>query len=112
MDETTDWILYNYSHLLTAHEKAARRSLLAEKKIAESDSTQMRDQLRRGWVSSDPAVLRLLEHGEERFAQSVRERVFRERRDDLNFCPKCRALAKTPSARQCPKCFHSWHEEQ
>lgn len=25
-------------------------------------------------------------------------------------CPSCGSQLRTPTARQCPKCFHSWHE--
>lgn len=28
----------------------------------------------------------------------------------LNNCPKCNKLARTPYARQCRHCGHSWHE--
>ena len=111
MDETARWVLENYSHLLTEQERAAHRALLVRRKISNADSPQEKNMLGR-WASSDPEVLRLLADGEDKFAESVRERVFRERKGELNFCPRCGALARTPRAKQCPKCFHSWHEDE
>lgn len=27
----------------------------------------------------------------------------------LNYCSKCNKLTRTPKAKQCKNCFHSWH---
>jgi hypothetical protein len=29
----------------------------------------------------------------------------------VNRCPRCSRLAKTPKAKQCPWCFHSWRDD-
>jgi hypothetical protein len=111
MDELTDYIFGYYYNLLTLEEKAAYKSILGESKIENTDNPAMKRMLRRGWVSSDSKVRSLLADGEEAFMNGVCDRVLREHRDEvfLNNCPRCGALARTPQAMQCPKCFLSWH---
>ncbi len=113
MDELTRYVFFNYMYLLTVHEAAAYKSILGQQKVQSSDSPKMQNLIRSSWISSDPEVRALLEKGEDHFMNSVRDRILREHREQvfLNHCPKCRALAKTPRARQCPKCFYSWHDE-
>ncbi len=115
MDKLTKYIFNHYPHLMTLHEKAAYKSVIGEEKVeSNSDSPQMQNFIRRSWVSSDPEVRSLLEKGVEHFMNAVRDRILSEQRDQvfLNHCPKCGALANTPRARQCPKCFHSWHDDK
>ena len=111
MDELTEYIFNHYHNLLTVEEKTAYKSILGERKIEDAESPAMKKMLRRGWVSTDPKVQALLANGAETFMDGVRDRVMREHRDEvfLNLCPRCGALARTPSARQCPKCHLSWH---
>jgi hypothetical protein len=90
MDELTAYIIKNYIHLMTILERAAYKNLDVK----------------------DYRVKELLKNGAEPFLQSVCERILREHREELiiNRCPKCEALARTPFAKQCPKCFFDWHE--
>ena len=113
MDELTRYILTSYPHLMTAREAAAHKSIVGESKAENCDSPKMSDFIRKRWVSTDPEVCALLGRGAEHFMDSVRDRILREHAGEvfLNHCPKCGALTMTPRARQCPKCFHSWHEE-
>ncbi len=104
--------LYDYcSNLLTDEEKAAYKNTLVLKKIENADSQKMKEMLRKEWFSSDEKVLQLLENGEEEFFRNLGERVLQENpnKDFLNLCPKCNALTVTPKAKQCRKCFYSWH---
>jgi len=114
MDKLTRYIFNYYPHLMTLHEQAAYRSVLGEEKAESSDSAKMRNLLRRKFVSPDPEVLSMLDKGAEHFMNVVRDRILSEQRDQVfqNHCPKCEALAHTPTARQCPKCFHSWHDDK
>ena len=113
MDELTRYIFYNYSHLMTAQESAAYKSIIGEQKAGGTDNPNMRALLRERFVSADPEVRAMLKKGQEQFLTDVRDRIIRERADDvfLNCCPQCGALTKTPRAKQCPKCFFSWHDE-
>lgn len=47
----------------------------------------------------------------ELFEKKMAEKILQEYAYDVivNKCPNCQQLARTPFARQCPHCFHSWH---
>jgi hypothetical protein len=111
MDEKLERYLINYfGHFMTREERAARYSFILEEKAQNGPEGHRAHLL--SAVSTDPAVLKLMKDGYEAFASRVVERLMRERRRDifLNNCPKCGALARTPTAKQCPACFHSWHD--
>lgn len=46
------------------------------------------------------------------FRRRVVERILREHATEvyLNRCPKCDGLCRTPRAKQCMRCGHSWRE--
>jgi len=56
-------------------------------------------------------ILDLVRDGYEPFKIKVATRIFNERRDqlELNLCPECNKIARTPWAKQCQFCFHDWH---
>lgn len=112
MDELTRYVFVNFSALRTLHENLAARSIDAEMRAQCAQSPGMQRMLRTKYVSNDPAVLRLLENGAEQFYHDVVQRILRERADEvfLNYCPRCRGLARTPWAKQCRHCFFSWHD--
>jgi ribosomal protein L40E len=112
MDELTKYIVTCYPNLMTFKEKAANKAFLAEEKAENLEPGNMQRMLRKSWGSSDPDVLSLMANGREEFLRAVRDRIMDEHSDEvfLNYCPKCGALAKTPRAKQCPKCFFSWHD--
>jgi len=87
-DELTKYIIFNYGHLMTELER--RQQLLPIENLTPQADSADQDQ----------------------FMLSMRERIMREHKSEimLNRCPKCNALARTPTAKQCPKCFHSWRE--
>lgn len=62
-------------------------------------------------TSTNPKVLALLQDGYSTFIKNVATRIYHEDRKNLNInrCPKCNGLARTPKARQCRYCFHSWY---
>jgi rubrerythrin len=111
MDELTKYIFDWCPKLLTIEERKARNHLISLQKIEKAESEGIKNAIERNWLSTDGNVLKLLENGEEKFYKKVIERVLRDNpnRDFLNLCPKCNALARTPEAKQCPKCFYSWH---
>jgi rubrerythrin len=67
--------------------------------------------LEKKWLSDDPGVLELLKDGNEIFELRTAERIFAEHYEelDLNKCPICGNLARTPTAKQCRYCGHDWH---
>lgn len=57
--------------------------------------------------------MHLVTGGFEAFKIKVTTRIFNEHRNELelNLCPKCGKIARTPRARQCQFCFHTWHND-
>jgi hypothetical protein len=110
MNELAVYIINYYGNLMTAEENAAHQSILAEYKIERANSPSMTETMQ-PLVSTDPKVRALLANGREAFFAGVRDRVLRDHPNEvfLNNCPRCGALAKTPTAKQCRKCFFSWH---
>lgn len=113
MDDITKYIVNNYWGLLTSEEKTAYKLILGEQKGQEIFSPELQKRFRAAWDSKNPNVLSLLDDGPEEFFRSIRDRILREYSEMiiLNLCPKCNSLARTPKAKQCSKCFHSWHAE-
>ncbi|AKF85429.1 hypothetical protein MFUL124B02_12520 [Myxococcus fulvus 124B02] len=64
------------------------------------------------WATDHPQVLALLSEGKEGLARHLERRLLAEHPDTvvINRCPKCGALARTPNARQCRACPHTWRE--
>jgi hypothetical protein len=113
MDDLTRYVITHYGGLMTPTEFQAWRSVMGLQKMDRSTSPPMKEMLARVLVSNDPEVLELLADGHDVFLTGVRERILREHADKvfLNQCPECGGLAWTPRARQCPHCFHSWHDQ-
>lgn len=113
MDELARYIFNYYSHLMTTEEKAAHKSMIGQSKVQHADLPGIKKVITDFWISKDPRVLELLADGSEVFMARVSDRIMREHRNEvfLNYCPRCGALTKTPRAKQCPKCFFSWHED-
>ena len=65
----------------------------------------------RKMISADKEVLELLEGGFGKFKLKVSTRIWNEHKDELelNLCPKCKKIARTPYAKQCQFCFCDWH---
>jgi ribosomal protein L40E len=104
-----DWCPY----LLTEAEKKARKHLIGLDKMESHESAARKNLSSKMWLYDDENVLKLLETGKEEFYKKTVERVLRENpnKDFLNLCPKCGTLTRTPKAKQCRKCYHSWHNK-
>jgi hypothetical protein len=65
----------------------------------------------KGWISDEPEVKKLMAPGFELFKEQVATRIFNQHKDelDLNICPKCFKITRTPWAKQCRFCRHDWH---
>jgi len=64
-----------------------------------------------GQYSDDERIKNMLSDGFDVFRRRVAERIYNEHRKELqlNLCPKCHKIARTPLAKQCRICFHNWH---
>ena len=65
----------------------------------------------RGWYSDKEDIHAMLANGKKSFIVNVAERIFREHEAELNLnlCPKCNKVTRTPWAKQCRFCRHDWH---
>ena len=112
MDALTRYVFANYSHLMTLREGLAYRSVVGTLKAQHYKLAAAQIELQTEWISRDPEVLRLLEHGTEQFYVGVVQRILREQSSEvvLNHCLHCQRLVRTPEAKQCQHCFFSWHD--
>ena len=93
-------IVEHYGHLLTDDEGAALDALIAP--LKGGDESRIRQSV---------ASKKLIDVGLVALCDKIKKRVLSEEREGrvfLNRCPRCNALARTPRARQCPKCIHRW----
>ena len=112
------YIVTYYSALMTPEERLANRHLTTTFKATDgrSDLEAQAEVRREGGprarrLSNDPVVLRLTAEGFDAFQERVASRILAEHRDTvfLNYCPRCGGLTRTPKAKLCLHCGHSWH---
>ncbi|MEO8711869.1 MAG: AbiV family abortive infection protein [Parafilimonas sp.] len=105
--------IFNYrSSLMNDAEQKAYRHQIAVDRIAHGDRIGFHKyQFEEEHVSKDESVLRLLEQGYEYYKTMTATRIYNEHKDELNLnlCPKCFKIARTPEAKQCRFCLHDWH---
>jgi hypothetical protein len=115
------YVFAYYDHPMTEHERLAYWHLVATAKAThgrsdadapEEPKSSMYYNLRER-LSDDPSVLLLAREGLETFVLRTGQRILNDHRDqiELNRCPRCGALARTPTARQCRACRHDWHND-
>jgi hypothetical protein len=66
-----------------------------------------------GAILEDKSIGGLTDNGYEAYKRRITEIIFKEHGDELelNLCPKCGKIARTPLAKQCQFCFHSWRDK-
>jgi hypothetical protein len=116
-----DWldgyVCANYPDLLTDFERAGFEALHIEKKAALHAQEGLEEQAsleRRRYIDMNkPGASEALKMGDSAFMRRVRKRILVEHPDqiDLNRCPKCGRIPRTPKAKLCPWCYHNWHDE-
>ncbi|WP_442590795.1 hypothetical protein ACSBL2_06145 [Pedobacter sp. AW31-3R] len=114
--ETADYIFNYYSILLNDKEKLALRHLHSLIKLDCGNdpnvlNTNIRLYKKIGWLTEDQDALALVLLGEEKFKLKAADRIWSEHKEkiQLNCCPKCNRLTRTPKARQCRHCGFNWH---
>ncbi|UOD28459.1 hypothetical protein INH39_23830 [Massilia violaceinigra] len=105
--ETVSYVLDNFSHLLTDDERAAVECVT----FTMGGDTRTYAVMRSGGEASGH-ILALLANGQQalRFACADKLLVLHKELIFANACPSCGKLLRTPRARQCLKCGHSWHQ--
>lgn len=108
--ELASYIKKYFGHLMTDDERLALNHHIYTYKT--SNNPRMRKKMiEKGWISEKEEVLELLENGYEVFELTMAKRIMAESPEKvfINNCPKCLKLARTPYARQCRNCGHTWH---
>lgn len=116
--DEANYVFRYFSHLMTEHERLAYRHLVGTIKATRGRSDVEAQEEAKGSVyylrellSDQPAVLALARDGFGTFVLRTGQRILNDHRDQIAFncCPRCGALARTPTARQCRVCRHDWH---
>ncbi|PTL82146.1 hypothetical protein [Vitiosangium sp. GDMCC 1.1324] len=98
-DTTTAAYLLSYcGEMLTPHESTA----LQAHKVRTLRGVM--------WNTGDAVALKLLEGGKDALLRAIEQRLLAEHpaHPAVNRCPRCGGLARTPQAKQCRHCGHSW----
>ena len=111
------YICVNYADLMTDFERAGLKALHTEKKAALHAQEGLEEQAslerQRKIDMNKPGVSEALKMGDSAFMRKIRKRILMEHSDqiELNRCPKCDRIPRTPKAKKCPWCRHSWRDE-
>ena len=94
---------------MTPVEREALRHFRFKEK-ARVTGRKMREVLNLKAYDMSKAAWELVDLGEDAFLENLRDRVISDNPEVLNRCPKCQRVPVTPRAKQCPWCFHDWHD--
>lgn len=104
------YIFSFYTHLLTDTERLAAHNILIQFKV-DNSSEQMKNLLNKR-LNHSKGVKEALADGRDHFYRKSYLRIVKEHDAELNRCPKCNSICRTPKACLCPKCNHSWYEQR
>jgi rubrerythrin len=111
------YVCVNYADLMNDFERADLKALHAEKKAALHAQEGLEEQAsleRERYIDMNKhGVSEALKMGDSAFMRKIRKRILMEHSDqiEVNRCPKCDRIPRTPKAKQCPWCKHSWRDE-
>lgn len=109
--ELVDYI-YNYEYrFMTEDERYATGNFIFNL-VSDDPRERLREggRLKQAWANSD-ARKQMLKEGSIAFKDLVVKRIYANHKHELNLnlCPKCGKIARTPLAKQCRFCFYDWH---
>lgn len=110
----TAYIWNHYQHLMTDFERLVGTAIIGRAKAEQSSSPLMIAMLQQGWGrADDTAVNAALQNGAEVFRRQVRDRFLSTHSGQIfiNRCPACHRIVRTPKARLCVWCGHTWYEQ-
>ena len=110
----TGYIWHHYAHLMTGFERKVGNEILKLQKAeaySRGDLSKFEELKERYGCNKDPDVTKALEVGHVVFQEQVRNRLSRNNADEINVnhCPECKRIVRTPKAKQCLWCGYSWH---
>ena len=107
--ELIDYIYWYCDNFQTVSERLAIKTFRLDRPgISESAREMYKSH---GWISDETDVKKFIEGGFESFKEQVVMRIYNQHQNELNLnlCPKCFKIARSPSAKQCRFCHHDWH---
>jgi hypothetical protein len=68
-------------------------------------------QAKERFLTTDLEAIDLLKNGYSEFIINTATRIYKEHKNelDLNLCPRCGKIARTPRSKQCRFCSYDWH---
>lgn len=113
-DSLNRYVLDHYRHLMSEEEREIVTALNFKLKALNSgDPVKSRKLSSARGLVAKPHVKAALEAGYHEARTQIRNRLLADNPDTiaLNRCPTCGALCRTPAAKMCVSCGHSWHHQ-
>ena len=113
-EQLTKYVLDHYRHLCTDTERNILTALNLQLKATKTSNPVIETKLREARVLTDDPIVREAVASGPRIARTaVRNRLLQDHGNEivLNTCRNCGRLCRTPVAKMCVACGHSWHDE-
>ena len=111
----SQYLWHNYAQFFTEPQRAVMKALVGEAKAENIDDPSYAAKVRNLFGSVHAAeVTNSLAPGETQWRQQVSAWLLANRGAEVfvNRCPQCTRIVRTPVARQCLWCGHSWHGQR
>lgn len=107
--ELVEYIYHYADQFKTANEKLAGKTVLYRREALTGNALRLFKA--KGWYSDDKVIQDMIVDGYEAFKRKVAQRIYEEHKDELelNLCPRCNKITRTPQSKQCRFCYHDWH---
>ena len=99
---------------MTDFERKTTNAILGRMKADIPNATPDPQLIRQRWgLIDDQEVNEALKNGYEAYRRQVRDRILNDHKDQvfINRCSQCNCIVRTPAAKLCLWCGHSWFEQ-
>src|SRR5262249_33724063 len=109
--EVTRFVWDHYQRLMTAFERRVGAAIIGRLMAASASGAMAAGILEKLGEVGEPEIEAALAEGLESYRRRIARRLLQERGPELNLnrCPRCNCVTRTPKARQCFWCSHDWH---
>lgn len=109
----TTYIWDHYQHLMTGLERETSAAIIGRQKASNTDNPALGQMLQERFGRIHRADINaLLQDGPDVFRRRVRDRLMQTLPDQIhiNRCRRCQRIVRTPVARLCTWCGHTWFD--